>query len=107
MPPATGAVASGLPALAGLPGLHALPGIDVAAGVRRLAGNRALYDRLLKRFAVDWRHAASRLEELISTGARGDGRRLAHTLKGTSATLGIDEVSRVAATIEAALSGTF
>jgi two-component system sensor histidine kinase/response regulator len=80
-----------------------LAGIDVATGLRRVGGNRALYDRLLGTFAQRWRDAGARIAEALAAQRIDDARRLAHTLKGTAATLGIDGISAQAADLETAL----
>jgi PAS domain S-box-containing protein len=80
-----------------------LAGIDVVTGLRRVGGNRALYDRLLGTFAQRWRDAGARIAEALAAGRTDEARRLAHTLKGTAATLGIDGISTQAATLETAL----
>jgi PAS domain S-box-containing protein len=79
--------------------------IDFKAGLRRVGGNVALFDRLLTRFADDWADGATRMTLLVETGDFEQARRLAHTLKGTSATLGIQSVSDVASEIETVLAG--
>jgi PAS domain S-box-containing protein len=80
-----------------------LAGIDVVTGLRRVGGNRALYDRLLGTFAQRWRDAGARIGEALGGPPLDEARRLAHTLKGTAATLGIDGISAQAADLEAAL----
>jgi CheY-like chemotaxis protein len=80
-----------------------LAGIDVVTGLRRVGGNRGLYDRLLGTFAQRWRDAGARIAEALAVGRIDEARRLAHTLKGTAATLGIDGISAQAATLETAL----
>jgi two-component system sensor histidine kinase/response regulator len=77
--------------------------IDSAAGLRRVGNNLALYERLLDRFAQEWADGAIRIRELVTGGKLKEAGRLAHTLKGTAATLGIDAAAAPAAAIEATL----
>jgi PAS domain S-box-containing protein len=80
-----------------------LPPIDTAAGLRRVGNNLPLYHRLLGRFIEEWADSAGQLRELLAHSQPDEARRLAHTLKGTSATLGIDGISAEAAAVERAL----
>jgi len=80
-----------------------LPGIDQADGLRRVGGNRALYRRLLLRFAGSEADAVERVRAALMAGDRAAAVRHAHTLKGVSANLGIGGVRTVAANLEAAL----
>jgi HPt (histidine-containing phosphotransfer) domain-containing protein len=93
--------ASSLPSVdIDLTGLAAVPGLDVARGLALLSGNAGKYLRLLRCFveshAGDMSHLAARLAD----GDRVAARRLAHTLKGTGATLGVDQLARIAARLE-------
>ena len=77
-----------------------IEGVDVAAGLRRVAGNRRLYQSLLQRF-IDAQGGCAR--DISDSLARGDAEvaeRLAHTLRGTSGTLGMDTVQNAAADLE-------
>jgi len=69
--------------------IPALDGIDVQDGLGRLGGNGRLYFDLLIKFANDHERFIADLENKIRAGAQRDGRRLIHTLKGTSGNLGM------------------
>ncbi|MCW5871790.1 MAG: response regulator [Candidatus Eremiobacteraeota bacterium] len=72
-----------------------LPGVDVKAALRRMSGNVALLRNLLLDFAATWR-------EVVDKMGSGEERRIAmHTLRGTAATLGMDEVAAAAGELEA------
>jgi PAS domain S-box-containing protein len=82
-----------------------LDGFDLKAGLKAVNGNAVLLRRLLLDFATA--HGA---EGLIIRPALKDGRieeatRIAHTLKGTAATIGALEVARHAAVLEKMLMG--
>ncbi|AWI78991.1 histidine kinase [Parazoarcus communis] len=83
--------------------LTTLPGIDVTRGLAALRGNSAKYLSLLSRFADA--HAADivQMKERLAAGERALALRLAHTLKGVAANLGVVGVAGRAAQIEAAL----
>jgi PAS domain S-box-containing protein len=79
---------------------ESLDGFDLKAGLHSVNGNSALLRRLLIDFAT-----AHGTEGLIIRPALRDGRveealRIAHTLKGTAATIGATEVSRHAGALE-------
>ncbi len=76
----------------------AIEGVDVVAGLRRLAGNRRLYESLLRRF-VEGQWSL----DIAAAVARGDpetAERLAHTLRGTAGTLGVEAVQAAATELE-------
>ena len=83
--------------------LAALPGLDLPRGLRSLRGKEGRYLELLCKFVAG--HATT-LGELAASLEVGDGataRNQAHGLKGVAATLGADEISRLAANIESLL----
>jgi CheY-like chemotaxis protein len=81
--------------------LPALTGIDTRAGLATCGGNRNLYVKLLRKF----RDANQDFDAQFAAAEADDDadapRRLAHTLKGTSASIGAGEVSLSAAELEA------
>ncbi|MBU0750532.1 MAG: Hpt domain-containing protein, partial [Gammaproteobacteria bacterium] len=83
--------------------LPVIAGIDTAVGLRTLNGNRGAYLRLLRRYALDHGDDMTKLRELLAREAAEDARRLAHTLKGASGSLGVACVQRMAAELEAAV----
>ena len=71
-----------------------LPGVDVKSALRRVSGNLALLRNLLLDFAASWSDSVEKL-------GTGEERRIAmHTLRGTAATLGMDEVAAAAGDLE-------
>lgn len=79
--------------------LQDIPGLDLEQGLHALRNDVPGYVRLLRQFAE--RHHQD-MQQLADTGADG-ARRLAHTLKGAAATLGLTRLSGAAAALEAAL----
>jgi signal transduction histidine kinase/DNA-binding response OmpR family regulator/ligand-binding sensor domain-containing protein/HPt (histidine-containing phosphotransfer) domain-containing protein len=95
--------AAAAPAAAG-PELPArVPGLDVAEGLWRVSGNAVLYRTVVSDFASSWKDGSQRLAELLSRAAVTDAVRLAHTLKGTAATIGARRVAAAAASLETEL----
>ncbi|BCB27713.1 hypothetical protein SKTS_25990 [Sulfurimicrobium lacus] len=83
--------------------LGAIPGLETARGLSALDGHVATYQRLLRRYAADHADDMNKLRRHLSQGERDETRRLAHTLKGSSGSLGASVVQRLAAELEAAI----
>ena len=95
------AAPAGAEALPG--GLAAIPGLDVEQGLKVLSGNQATYVRLLRHFAVGHADDMQKLRKHMQEGDRDSARLLAHTLKGTSANLGVTSLRMLAAELETGL----
>ncbi len=81
--------------------LAALPAMDVARGLAVVLGKTEKYLAFLGRLVATHGEDMTRLEECLAGGNVEAARRLAHTLKGTAATLGADALSASAASLEA------
>jgi CheY-like chemotaxis protein len=79
-----------------------IAGLDVDAGLRHAGGSRALYRRLLKRFAGDYRDFAEDFGKAIAASRWEDAARQAHTLKGLAGSLGAAELQKQAVGLERA-----
>ncbi len=90
------------PALA-LADLAAIPGLETASGLRGVRGKVEIYRRLLATFADHHGGDMAELRAGLANGDRATARRLAHTLKGVSGTLGATGVQALAAALETAL----
>jgi two-component system sensor histidine kinase/response regulator len=77
--------------------LAVIPGLDARLGLYLLGDQVPSYQRLLRRFAIDHGEDMQRLRELLRNDQRTDAHRLAHNLKGSSGTLGMSSVQRIAA----------
>ena len=82
--------------------LATIAGLDVAAGLRAANGRLSLYLRLLAKFAES--HDAALIVAALEGGDRTTALRVAHTLKGVSATLGANHLRALAAELEAELT---
>ena len=80
--------------------LALLPGLDVVRGIAMLRGKTAKYLELLARFAAAHADDMSRLESSLAAGDHAAALLLAHTLKGTAATVGADRLSEMALQLE-------
>jgi len=77
-----------------------IAGVDTADGLHRVGGNLRLYRAMLRQYAEDQADTPSDLRAALAAGDAKTAERLAHTLKGVSATLGIKEASEAAAVVE-------
>jgi two-component system sensor histidine kinase/response regulator len=81
-------------------GLTGIAGVDTHDGLRRVAGNERLYRAMLRQYAEDQADTPTALRAALAAGDMKTAERLAHTLKGLSATLGIKLASEAAEVIE-------
>ena len=89
-----------LPAVSALSHLIDLPGLDVAKGLAAMRGQTAKYLDLLRRFVAMHRDDMSLLEARLAASDISAAVRVAHTLKGTGATLGTTSLASLAASLE-------
>ena len=75
-----------------------IAGLDSAIGIAHCAGRRHLYLRLLTSFVRDYANLPEQLQHWDTL----DGERLAHTLKGLSATLGMLALPEICTQLETA-----
>ena len=80
-----------------------LPGITLAEGLERVNGKRELYKKVLLQFCRSHSDTIDNLETALSMGDDKTACRLAHTVKGTAATLGAVQLAAVAGELESAL----
>jgi len=78
------------------------PGLDVAGGLDQVFNKQALYRKLLGSYCASNEATAQKLDAALAAGDRNQLNRLAHTLKGTSGTLGMPAVYAAALALERA-----
>ena len=88
---------------AALARLAGVPGMNVAHGLAALRGNNEKYLKLLAQFLELHADDMTRLTASLVASDHPTALRLAHTLKGTGATLGADQIAAPAAELEALL----
>jgi CheY-like chemotaxis protein len=81
-------------------GLTGIAGVDTEGGLRRVGGNERLYRAMLRQYAEDQADTPTALRASLAAGDMTTAERLAHTLKGVSATLGIKRPSEAAEVVE-------
>jgi HPt (histidine-containing phosphotransfer) domain-containing protein len=74
--------------------------VDVAEGLKRVGGNKRLYRDLLRQFAAKQADAAAQITTALDSNDLAVAERIAHTVKGVAANLGITAVSAAAAELE-------
>ncbi|MFT3848812.1 MAG: PAS domain S-box protein [Propionivibrio sp.] len=80
--------------------LDALPGMNVKRGLSTLRGNSAKYLELLGRLVDAHAGDMNKLSAALEIGDFAGARNIVHTLKGTSANLGVEEVAHYAEHLE-------
>ena len=91
------------PAVLDAPDIPDLDGLDSKDGLLRVAGNRPLYLKLLRQFAMDQGEVPQQIADALASGDRAVAARLAHTIKGVAANLGIHAVAAPAGDLELAI----
>ncbi len=81
---------------------EALQGIDRARGLRTTQNNQGLYRKLLLRFLATEGDFVERFDRLWQKGQVAEAQRLAHSLKGVAANLGMTELEGAARALEQA-----
>lgn len=76
--------------------------LDTAFGLHCVGGNKVLYSKLLGDFIVQQGDAPAKIEKALEQGEIEVAHRMAHTLKGVSASLGITAVQQCATELDAA-----
>lgn len=77
-----------------------LPGVNINKAMHSLGGNTKLLMKLMAQFCSDYKRGIDPALELMATGDWDTFKRWLHTLKGTSATLGMEDVTRQTEIIE-------
>lgn len=77
--------------------------INMDAGLATTGGNKKLYYNLLNRFAERYGQSRSLLRELLEKEAYAEAARLAHTIKGVAANLGMKRITDITKNIESCL----
>ena len=80
--------------------LRTVDGLDTAKGLEQVMGDSKLYFKLLQRFIELHGRDAKRMVELLDTASMGDIKRMVHTLKGVSATLGVFRIENLCRCLE-------
>ncbi|MEI7843075.1 MAG: ATP-binding protein [Gallionellaceae bacterium] len=83
--------------------LAGLPGVSVARGLIALNGNAEKYASLMKRFVSEHSRDINLMETHLATKEYEEARRVAHTIKGTAATMGAEKLAALAANIDSRL----
>jgi two-component system sensor histidine kinase/response regulator len=85
--------------------LDGVEDFDAASGLRRVLGREDLYRDMLRRFTSSYGEGLTPLREAVTTGDLATAERLAHTLRGVSATIGATRVPGLAGALEEEVRG--
>jgi len=83
--------------------LESITGLDVPQGLANIGNRPAAYARLLGKFVSSHGGDVAAIRRHLDAGHAEEAKRVAHSLKGVSATLGACEVQAAAAAVEAAI----
>jgi CheY-like chemotaxis protein len=81
-------------------GTSSFPGIDIEAALARVAGKMEILVAMLKKFARNHHRAVDDIRSAIGRGEMELAKRLAHTLKGVSGSIGADGLHQAARELE-------
>ncbi|MBI4868791.1 MAG: response regulator [Candidatus Wallbacteria bacterium] len=82
--------------------LEQLTCLDLAAGLSRVAGNRAIFTKLLTKFAAEHAQGCEPLRRAVAQGGIQEAGRRAHSIRGVAGNLGIMSVAEAAKALETA-----
>ena len=82
---------------------HGISGLDVAAGLSHMMGKKPLYLAMLRKYTAGQQHAVQSIRNALDAQDIETAQRLAHTLKGVSATVGALVVADRADVVEIAI----
>ncbi|UCV20513.1 PAS domain-containing protein [Ferribacterium limneticum] len=83
--------------------LSGIVGLDSRFGLQSVRGRMDSYLRLLTKFSENHSTDFARIRDNLAAGNRDEARRLAHSLKGVSATLGAVLINKTSVTLETAI----
>ncbi len=86
-----------------LESLESVDGIDLERGLRAFNGSVERYGHMLERFVQLYADAAAEMGALMASQQRPEAQRLAHTVKGSAATLGLIKIQQAALELEGVL----
>ncbi len=80
-----------------------LPSLDIQAGIRQLEGNKKLYLKLLKKFAECNVDLSCKIEKHLNKNEQDTAKRLIHSTKGVSGSIGAMDLYLASVTLESAI----
>lgn len=85
---------------------NSLQGVDINYGIGRIGGNKRLYGKLLRDFITDHAQDMVLLNDALNAGDTTRARRIVHTLRSVSGTIGALTMEALAENLELALAKT-
>ena len=82
---------------------HGIDGLDIAKGLGHMMGKKPLYLTMLRKFAMGQQTCIQSIRAALDAQDVTSAQRIAHTLKGVSATLGATDIAGHASRLETAL----
>jgi len=84
-------------------GLPAIDGLDMGTGLKRMLGKEALYLAMLRRYVAGQKGSIDAIRRALDDQDWATAERLAHTVKGTSGSIGATAIPACAAALEQAI----
>ena len=75
-------------------------GLDITAGLKTCNGKTALFEKMIRKFALKYKHIDEELRDALGDGEIIQAKALAHNLRGVSANIGALQLSDIAGEIE-------
>jgi CheY-like chemotaxis protein len=80
--------------------------LETDTAIQRLAGNADLYKRILRSYLAEISGLPGQLEQLLQDGAHVKAKRLMHTIKGLSSTVGANYLAKLTQAGEVTVDGS-
>jgi two-component system, sensor histidine kinase and response regulator len=80
-----------------------IDGLEVAKGLGNMMGKKPLYVTMLRKYLTGQQSCVQNIQDALDAGDTTSAQRMAHTLKGVSATIGATAIAGYASSIEGAL----
>jgi two-component system sensor histidine kinase/response regulator len=80
-----------------------IKGLDIANGLRRVLGKKPLYLSMLRKFVSGQKSVTESIRKALDENQWDVAERLAHSLKGGSASIGATDLQQLAVKVETAI----
>ncbi len=82
---------------------ESIDGLDMRAGLKRVLGNETLYISMLTKFLSGQKNAVADINQHLNNNDWATAERIAHTIKGLSASIGAQHIADKASVLEIAI----
>ena len=82
---------------------ESLPGLDISSALDRLKGNKLVLNRLLRKFAENYKDSSRDLKQALEQGDTKTAQEIAHSIKGVAGNLSAEKLYGAALRLERAI----